>query len=148
MYYTCADLGFSYRNNSYRNNSIIIVHPKDFLYSFVWPVVMCVTDNSSCCSRSSRSLDWFYPSGRQVPDIYTRYYYNNYSQVHECLFQIDDYYDHYTRPTLNLVVGELFTETINNCSGLYRCLIPDRHGELQQLFLGIYNDNTICKHQF
>ena len=145
MYYTCADLGFSYRNKSYRNNSIIVVHPKDFLFYSLPLVVMCVSDNSSCCSRNSRSLDWFYPSGRQVPDINITYY-NNYSQVHECLFQIDDHYDHYT-PTLNLVVGELFTETINSCSGLYRCLIPDRHGELQQLFLGIYNDNTICKHQ-
>ena len=148
MYYTCADLGFSYRNKSYRNNSIIVVHPNDFLYS-PWPIVMCVSDNSSCCSRSSGSLDWFYPSGGQVPEInFIIYYYNDYSQVLECLFQIEDYYDHYTRPMLNLVVGKLFTETISSCSGLYRCLIPDRHGELQQLFLGIYNDNTICKHQF
>ena len=139
MYYTCADLGFSYRNKSYRNNSIIVVHPKDFLYSFL-PVVMCVSDNSSCCSRNSRSLDWFYPSGRQVPDL------NIYSRFHECLLQFEDYYR--DTPTLNLVVDESFTETINNCSGLYRCLIPDRHGELQQLFLGIYNDNTICKYEF
>ena len=143
MFYTCADLGFSYRSKSYGNNSIIVVHPKDF--DFFLPVVTCESDNSSCCSRNSRHLDWFYPSGRQVPDINMRYYYINYSQVHECLFQIYDDYAHYT-PTLNLVVGELFTETINSCSGLYRCLIPDRHGELQQLFLGIYNDNTKCKH--
>ena len=133
-------LGFTYKNESYRNNSVILIHHDDIFH----PIISCVTDNSSFYSQSRGFSDWYDPSGSRVLDLYDVYSRDNHIPLEElCFIQ-----SNYSRPItlLNLIytLGESFTESENNnCSGLYRCLITDCHGELQQLFLGIYSE--ICK---
>ena len=121
---------------------MIVIQPKDFNYYL--PVISCVTDNSTFHSQIIGHTDWYYPSGRQALD--RSVYYDDSFQ--ECSFQSNhSYYVHRRshgiiyRPTLlHLILLHSFTESMNNCFGIYQCSIPDRHGELQQLFLGIYNE--------
>lgn len=136
-------LGFTYMYNtkSYGNNSVILIKPQDFNYSLsgivtVMPVVTCVTDSLSCCSNYNESSSWYYPSGRQVsegPNL----------QNQGCHLQ-QQAIDIYNTVVLSPVHGRSLT-AMENCSGLYQCLIRDHHGQLQQLFLGIHY-NVTCKH--
>ena len=131
-----------YENKSYRNNSVILIHNCDHC-SYPHPVISCVTDNSSFYKQTDgySYSDWYYPSGKRIPD-FNYLYRNNIPFQHYCFLR----YHHSLRPSVISPVytgGGSFTGS-ENCSGLYRCLIPDRNGELQELFLGIYIDN-ICK---
>lgn len=130
-----------YKNKSYRNNSVILIHHRDnFIHR---PVISCVTDDSNFYSRANEYSDWYDPSGGRVSDLYFFYYYNLSLLQQQCFAQYNHswYYSFsvITLPRLVYTLGESYTGS-ENCSGLYRCLIPDCHGELQQLFLGIYGD--------
>ena len=131
-------LGFSYENKSYRNNSVILIHHRDnFIFQ---PVISCVTDNSNFYSQTNGYSDWYDPSGRRVSDLYNYLYYNNFSLFQQqCFAQHNHSWFSFTQSYLVYTLGESYTGS-ESCSGLYRCLIPDRHGELQQLYLGIYTD--------
>ena len=138
LIFLCIALGFSYENRSYRNNSVILIHHRDNSFTYR-PLISCVTDNSNFYSQTN---DWYDPTGGRVSDLY--YVYNNNLSLlqQQCFVQ----YNHsqysfsaITQPHLVYTLGESYTG-LESCSGLYRCLIPDRHGELQQLYLGIYND--------
>ena len=117
---------------------ILIHYHSDGVYR---PLISCITDNSSFYSQGTgfSESDWYDPSGRRVSD----YYEINYNQLDELCF-IKPRHLWLTGITLLYTLGESFTESTNNCSGLFRCLIPDHQGELQQLFLGIYSE--ICKY--
>ena len=133
-------MGFTYENKSYRNNSVILIHyHSDDVYR---PLISCTTDNSSFNSQGTgfSESDWYDPSGRRVSDSYEI----NYNQSVDELCFIKPHQSWFTGITLLYTLEESFTESTNNCSGLFRCLIPDYHGELQQLFLGIYSE--ICKY--
>lgn len=131
-------MGFTYKNESYRNNSVILIRQDDIFH----PVISCVTDNSSFYSQSRAfsDNDWYDPSDSRVYDVYS---YDSHIPLEElCFIQFNHLFP-ITLLNLIYTLGESFTESENNnCSGLYRCLITDRHGELQQLFLGIYSE--IC----
>ena len=131
---TFAGLGFIYRTVVYKNNSVIIP-PEEFSEN---PFVACVTDNSSCCSETEGF--WYYPSGRQVPSSHYDAYYTSF-QEHFLVY--------YGSP-FNLMLGRQLLDQnyqlslVNFSSGIYHCLIPDRHGEFQNLFLGIYEEQSKC----
>ena len=133
-------MGFTYENKSYGNNSVILIHyHSDDVYR---PLISCITDNSSFYSQGTgfSESDWYDPSGRRISDSYEI----NYNQLDELCFIKPPYDSWFTGIPLLYTLGASFTESTNNCSGLFRCLIPDHHGELQQLFLGIYSE--ICKY--
>ena len=106
------------------------------------PVVTCVTDNTSCCSRNHGFSNWYNSSNRQVFEILPNAGGPQFQEM-ICSFQVGNLLNTFTQ---GLVLGRLLAEAMNNCSGLYHCLIPDRYGELQQLFLGIYNADIRCKY--
>ena len=122
-------LGFIYKNKPYRNNSMILIHHRHR------PLITCVTDNSSFYSQTDGYSDWYNPSGRRVSDLSN----NGIQSQQQCFVQYNSLYS--SLSYLLYTLGDLITRS-ENCFGLYQCLIPDRHGELQQLFLGIYIDNT------
>ena len=132
-------LGFTYENKSYGNNSVILIHHCDY-YNFQ-PLIRCITDNSSFYSQTDGYSDWYNPSGRRVSDLPYRNY--NIRSSQQCFAQYNHSYNSpYALTHSNLVytLGESSSGS-ENCYGLYQCLIPDRYGELQQLFLGIYIDD-------
>ena len=139
LIFLCIALGFSYENRSYTNNSVILIHHRDnFIYR---PVISCLTDNSNFYSQINVYSDWYDPTDGRVSDFYYLYY-NNFSLFQQqCFAQYNHsrYSFSITLPRLAYTLGESYTGS-ESCSGLYRCLIPDHHGELQQLFLGIYSD--------
>ena len=151
LIFLCVALGFSYKDRSYRNNSVILIHHRDnFFYR---SAISCVTDNSNFYSQTNGYSDstWYDPRGGRVLDLYFPYY-NIFSLLQQqCFVQYNRSWHSFsanTLPRLAYTLGESYTGS-ENCSGLYRCLIPDRHGELQQLFLGIYIDigsihNHLC----
>ena len=145
LIFLCIALGFSYGNRSYRNNSVILIHHR---YIYYRPVISCVTDNSNFYSQANGYSDWYDPTGGRVSDLYYLYYYNLSLLHQQCFAQHNRSWFSFTQSYLVYTLGESYTGS-ESCSGLYRCLIPDRHGELQQLYLGIYDDtgnNIIFKH--
>ncbi len=134
-------LGFIYDSKSYRNNSVILIQRRGFP-----PVITCITDNSSFYSQANGYSDWYDPSGRRVSDL-DYLYYNYYATSQQCFAQYNHFFSILSGVNLVYTFEESYNTGSVNCSGLYHCLIPDRHGELQQLFLGIYNDiSSIRKH--
>ena len=134
-YYKSIGLGFAYKYRGYRNNSIILIQPEDFTY--FRPAIGCLTDNSSFRSQVDDLSDWYYPSGRHALNSYA-YYNDSFQQCsHQPYYLI---YHVHLGILSHLVLERSFTESMNNCSGLYHCLIPDSYGELQQLFWGIYSE--------
>ena len=136
-------LGFTYENKSYRNNSVILIHHPDNYYYYL-PLISCATDNSSFYSQTNGYSEWYNPSGRRVLNLpYSDYKNIPIQQLDQCFIQYNNSRSYFFINIIVYTFGESSTGS-ENCSGLYQCLIPDRHGELQQLFLGIYIDN-ICK---
>ena len=123
---------------------MILIHHRD--YYILRPLISCVTDNSSFYLQTNGYSDWYDPRGGRVSDVYDRYY-NIIPFQQQCFAQCNrSLFPSLTLLNLVYTLGESFTGS-ENCFGLYQCLIPDRHGELQQLFLGIYIDNiSKCLH--
>lgn len=128
--YDSTALGFIYRNRSHRNNSVILIQSEDFSTTNYLPFVMCVTNNQSCCSSNDGSSDWYHPSGEQVNRTFLNSNQECCAQSFNIAFMFERHYN------ALILFRSLF---INNCFGLYRCLIPDEDGNPQQLFLGVYN---------
>ena len=122
-------MGFVYQNKSYINNSVILIQPEDFSTQFQ-PVVLCVTNNPSCCYRNDGSSNWNYPGGGLV---------HRNSNGQECSVQtgnvgfVDRQYN-----ALIIQRGSFINNT-TSCFGLYSSLILDRHGHPQRLYLGVYD---------
>ena len=129
---------------------ILIHHRNNFIYHNQ-PAISCLTDNSNFYSQTNGYSDstWYDPMGGRVSDLYV-YSYNFSLLQQQCFVQYNhsQYSFSITLPRLVYTLGESYTGS-ESCSGLYHCLIPDRHGELQQLFLGIYSDtgSNIRKHR-
>ena len=144
-------LGFSYKNKSYTNNSVILIYYHR--HNLFRPLISCVTDNSNFYSQTNGYSGWYDPTGGRVSDLYYLQD-NNVPLQQQCFAQYNRSQNSFslsniTLPYLVYTLGESYYTGSESCSGLYHCLIPDRHGELQQLYLGIYSDtgSNIRKHK-
>ena len=127
MIFFHAAVGFVYHNKSYINNSVILIQPEDFSTQFQ-PVVLCVTNNANCCYRNDGSSNWYYPNGGQV---------HRNSSDQECSLQTGNV--GFVNRQYNALIIQRSSFIDNNCFGLYSSLIPDRHGNPQRLYLGVYD---------
>ena len=114
-----GEVGFTFNGTRYQNNSLVTVdnigEGEDAL--------RCMTDNDSCCRPPyTRSLsqsaigNWFFPNETRVPSSGQQW----------------DF--HRTRG--DMVV--LLQRRRGGVDGVYRCEIPDREGNNQNTYIGVY----------
>ena len=85
--------------------------------------LLCTTTYVFCCSSANRDTHWYFPNGSQVVNDGTLPYYR-------------------TRSTNPQRAVLLHRNPQGTTTGIFRCDIPDANGELQSVFVGIYDNDT------
>ena len=118
-----GNVRFSLRGITYQNNSLVTLEDIDEGDDGL----VCVTDLTACCQhyemRSGCSVvlgNWYFPNGTRVP-----------SSAHQ--------WNMYR--TTGRMVKHLHRRK-GGVDGIYRCLIPDKTGVNQNIYIGVYSANT------
>ena len=88
--------------------------------------ILCLTSNPDCCAMSDNRMGfWYFPSGREVPSRSSG----------------EDIYRIRTTRLATIMLGrrDKRPNAARGPTGLYRCVIPDRHGINQTLIVGVYS---------
>ena len=118
-----GNIRFSLRGITYQNNSLVNLEDIDEGRD----ALLCVTDLTACCRhyemRSGCRVvlgNWYFPNGTRVSSIGLQW--NMY------------------RTTGWMVKG--LHRRKGGVDGIYRCLIPDKAGANQNIYIGVYSAKT------
>ena len=112
-------IGLTLNGLQYTNNSVVTITD----IGTGSAALVCTTTNLACCLSTDGS-HWYFPDGSQVQHMGTTYY--------------------RTR-TVSFVGGGTVRLNRNpgaTTTGVFHCDIPDDSGDLQSLYVGIYNATT------
>ena len=116
---TISDVGFLLNGQLLPNNSAV-----------TWmeigegsAALFCLTSNTNCCESTSPLEQWNFPDG----------------SVH--LMNTDTIYQEYGKNSI-LLIHQVGTQSVN---GIFDCQIRDQDGQLNILYIGIYQDHAISK---
>ena len=124
-----GDVRFSLRDTTYYNNSLVALEDIGENDS---AALLCVTDRTACCrppyaGDSGNAIgNWFFPNKTRVPSATINYTSN---------LQWDFY-----RTRGQMVV--LLHRRRGGVIGIYHCEIPNKMNVTQNLYVGVYTDNT------
>ena len=125
------DVRLSFRGNPIANNSIVrITDIGDNMDSRI----LCITSNPDCCAMSDNRMGfWYFPSGREV----------SFRSSGEYIYRTRSGAESISSTRLATIMLGRRDERPNarEPTGLYRCVIPDRHGIDQTLIVGVYSSN-------
>ena len=125
------DVRLSFRGNSIANNSIVrITDIGDNMDSRI----LCITTNPDCCAMSDNRMGfWYFPSGREV----------SFRGSGEDIYRIRSGAESMSSTSLATTMLGRRDERpdARGPTGLYQCVIPDRHGINQTLIVGVYSSN-------
>ena len=96
--------------------------------------ILCITTNPDCCAMSDNRMGfWYFPSGTQV----------SFRSSGEDIYRIRSGAESMSSMRLATIMLGRRDERLNARGpiGLYRCIIPDRHGINQMLIVGVYSSN-------
>ena len=116
-----GEVEFTFKAVTLSNNSLVAVED----IGEGGDALRCMTDNTSCCRHtdaiSQQVLgNWYFPNGTRVP-----------SSGHQWDF-------HRTRG--HMVVR--LHRRRGGENGVYRCVVPDRQGNNQEIYIGVYTAST------
>ena len=118
-----GEVGFTFKGATLSNNSLVAVED----IGKGDDALRCMTDNTSCCrppyteSLEQQALgNWWFPNGTRVP-----------SSGHQW-----DFY----RTRGHMVV--LLHRRRGGENGVYHCVVPDRQGNNQEIYIGVYTAST------
>lgn len=111
-----AGIGFTLNSVRYANNDVVNITDigKDSA------ALLCTTTHTPCCFSGDNS-QWFLPDGTQLPNTNTLPYYR-------------------TRNNMGTVLLHRNSEATT--TGIFRCAIPNSDGDLQDIYVGVYNSTT------
>ena len=119
MCLSCATgIGLTLNNVQYTNNSVVNITD----IGTGSAALICTTTNSGCCSSANSETQWYFPNGSQVL--------SNSSMTFSR-----------TRSTSPGAV-RLNRNPEATTTGVFHCDVPDDSGDLQSLYVGIYNATT------
>ena len=125
------DVQLFFRGSPIANNSIVqITDIGDDINSRI----LCITSNPDCCAMSDNRMGlWYFPSGREVSS----------RNSGEDIYRIRSGAGSMLSTRLATIMLGRRDERSNarGPTGLYRCVIPDRHGINQTLIVGVYSSN-------
>ena len=123
---SCAtDIPLFLKGLQYTNNSVVNIGTGS-------AALFCTTTNSGCCLSTDGS-QWYFPDGSIVQRTGTTYY-----RTRTILADVGS-------ATVRLNRNPEATTT-----GIFHCDIPDGSGDLQSIYVGIYNATTgeLCRKCF
>ena len=93
--------------------------------------LLCLTDNRMCCARAQSPGgdvlgDWYYPNGTVVGN----YYVDSYNRV------MWEFYRNRGQSVVRL------NRRRGGATGIYHCEIPDANGVTQDIYVGLYTNDT------
>ena len=106
----------------YTNNSVVTITDVGTGSA----ALLCTTTNTSCCSSGNPATQWYFPNGTQVPNLGSSPPSMTFSR---------------TRSTSPAAV-RLNRNPEATTTGVFQCDIPDDSGDLQSIYVGIYNATT------
>ena len=116
------DVWLSFRGNPIANNSVVLISD---IGDDMDSRILCITSNPDCCTRSTNRLGfWYFPSGREVSGRGSG----------------EDIYRTRSAKLATVMLGRR-NLSASGPTGLYHCVIPDRSGVDQTLFVGIYSSS-------
>ena len=86
--------------------------------------LLCTTAYFPCCNSGNPGTQWYFPNGNQVVNNGSLPYYRTRSGI------------------ANPGSVRLNRNPEGTTTGIFRCDIPDASGELQSIYVGIYDSNT------
>ena len=123
------DVRFSLRGTTYHNNSLVALEDIGESDS---TALLCVTDLTACCQPSDNGQfghvigNWFFPNESSVPSDLV----NETSNLRWAFY----------RSRGQMVV--LLHRRRGGVTGIYRCKISDTMNVTQNLYVGVYTNNT------
>ena len=119
MCLSCATgIGLTLNNVQYTNNSVVNITD----IGTGSAALICTSALPGCCSSAYQETQWYLPNGTQLSNANTQPYYRTRSR---------------SPGAVRLNRNPEATTT-----GVFRCDILDASGDLQSLYVGIYNATT------